>query len=752
MSIFRSLVRSGGLGRWPLFLMSLVIFSGLVSHLSPVGVTAAPVQVAVAAPFELVVWPDKLWQAGGTSTQMVIGLRGINGFTGNVTVNVTGLPPAQGGGINGQITCESNCGPAGVAVGAPPWTVPVVNGQWKMFSPQPLPPSDTTTRYNDQTYTLTVTATAAGYDPVVKTATLYSEHQWEQPPQNQPETTYHRDGVPACAPINDGASQWVRPTNKQTVTAGGSVSFTCSWRAPADGGPFANEWVDGTALTFVSTHQDANPSYEPTITGSFSQASATFDKPQPPQFQGSTLVYDTSKDVVVTFAVQTTSLTPAGVYVFAFGSTNGNGFYRVAPDGVLTVQTASSPSPTSTTTTSSPSPTATETTSSPTPSVSTTTATSSPKPTVSSVASATPAPDVTTPTITPTATPTTQTPPRLVMTPVPHNDNQFDRATIVEPVTSQVVVPAATVGTGLAVITFGSVLGSLTGGTAAGAGGLVTGLSSFLLMVWNSLLELIGLRRRRYPWGTVFDVLTDRPVELAIVRLLAATGKLVETRVTDQSGRVGFLAEPGAYTFQIVKNGYRLATNHEAAGSQYQPLYTGKTFIISQRESAIHLNIPLKPLEPTKRRALGNLLGLLHRPALFVTLPLGVWNYTVFPSPATAAIIGLINFLIVSEWLVLRPRGVGLVTDQHHRPLGGIVLRLIRETDQKVLETQITDSTGHYSFLVRPGRYQLRIASPNWQPPAWLAEEVFVISHKLGGVIDQTVVLHENREDVSDGN
>lgn len=734
---------------WRMSLLILSIgFVFLDKPVSPAVVRATEpgLHLAAAAPFELVVWPDKLWQAGSTSTQMVIGLKGKSGFSGNVTVNVTGLPPAQGGGINGQITCESNCNPAGVSVGAPPWTVPVVAGQWKMFSAQPLPPSDTTTRYNDQTYTLTVTATAAGYDPVVKTAILYAEHQWVQPPQNQPETTYHLDGVPACAPINDGASQWLRPTNKQRVTAGGTVTFTCSWRAPADGGPYANEWIDGTALTFVSTHQSDNPAYEPTITGSFSRASAPFDKPQPPQFQGETLVHDTSKDVVVSYTIQTTSQTPGGVYVFAFGSANGNGFYRIGPDGVLTVDAASVPSTTA-------SSTATETTSTPSPT------TSTPSPTTSSPSTPSKPTSSANPTRSPSGSPspteTTLSPTPLVTTETSSAPTtpsgelvslapaQSVRATVFVPLTHEILTPAAAVGAGIALATVAGPLGAV--GTV---GGTATLLSSYLIGLWNTLLEVFGLRRRRYPWGTVFDVATDRPVELAIVRLTTTEGRLLETRVTDRAGRFGFLAKPGTYQLAIQKPGYELAALAQASGSRYQPVWNGKPLHVSARDTAIHVNVPLVAQANPRQWSPARIAGLLHRPVLLVTLMVSLGNYMLLPSTLALIVIIFSALLLAAELLILLPRGYGRVFDHRHRPLPGIVIRLLRADDDKPVATQVTDQSGEYSFLARPGRYHLILVDDEaWQAPDWLEERrIFTVTRPDGDLLAPQIILTATKD------
>ncbi len=68
----------------------------------------------------------------------------------------------------------------------------------------------------------------------------------------------------------------------------------------------------------------------------------------------------------------------------------------------------------------------------------------------------------------------------------------------------------------------------------------------YLNHIISWLLSLFGLKRRRKPWGVVYDSITKRPVDLAVVRLIdQKTKKLVETGVTDAQGRFSFLATPG---------------------------------------------------------------------------------------------------------------------------------------------------------------------------------------------------------------
>jgi hypothetical protein len=313
-------------------------------------------------------------------------------------------------------------------------------------------------------------------------------------------------------------------------------------------------------------------------------------------------------------------------------------------------------------------------------------------------------------------------------------------AELTDSVTTDVLLPAAAIGTGVSVATLAAVLplAGLTSGVSVT--GFASGLLTLLLLIWNAFLEWLGLRKRRYPWGTVFDVRTDQPLELAIVRLKTPEGKLLETRVTDRMGRYSFLAEPGRYVFEVTKAGYTSVIS--APGSRWQPVWDGQPFAIAERSHAIEINLALRQTDRRSHLTVGRFLQSLHRPALLVTLPLGLWNYAVTPSWGTAAVVLITGLLILGEWLLLAPRGYGIVTDARQHPLQGVVLRLLRAEDSKVLATAVTDVHGRYTFLARPGHYLLTLATPHLTPPDWMVnKEVIQVARGAGQIIDRRVLV-----------
>ena len=62
-------------------------------------------------------------------------------------------------------------------------------------------------------------------------------------------------------------------------------------------------------------------------------------------------------------------------------------------------------------------------------------------------------------------------------------------------------------------------------------------------------------RRRRKKWGVIYNALTKLPVDLAIVRLMDQSGKVIRSVVTDKEGRY-FIVGEGVYRVAVMKNGF----------------------------------------------------------------------------------------------------------------------------------------------------------------------------------------------------
>jgi hypothetical protein len=173
-----------------------------------------------------------------------------------------------------------------------------------------------------------------------------------------------------------------------------------------------------------------------------------------------------------------------------------------------------------------------------------------------------PEPTPVTPEPTPTPTPTPEP------TPVPTTGtNTFENLVggiqdIIDPAiriaSTTVNSPTGSIVTKV-ISTFGLVVGAITYAAALLFANPLVWVETWTLpaRVFGLIAEGLGLRKKRRPWGTVYDSVTKRPLDPAYVTLIdTETGKSVASAITDLDGRYGFLVAPGKYRITTQKTNY----------------------------------------------------------------------------------------------------------------------------------------------------------------------------------------------------
>lgn len=234
------------------------------------------------------------------------------------------------------------------------------------------------------------------------------------------------------------------------------------------------------------------------------------------------------------------------------------------------------------------------------------------------------------------------------------------------------------------------------------------------LMSFISQPTALFARRRRRQWGVVYNAFTKMPIDLAIVRLVdAQTNRVIRSMVTDKLGRYFFIAQPGKYRITVMRQGFVYPTaflRELKEDAQYTDVYHGEDIEVVA-ETTITANIPVDPLvaekPPAKIRlekglrsfqktlALGS-IGVLIVAAIITPTPL------VLGMAAGNAVLYL-AFRRVGA--VKSPKSWGVVYDDAGKPLGSVIARIFDTRFNKLLETQVTDAKGRYSFLVGKNVY-----------------------------------------------
>ena len=227
---------------------------------------------------------------------------------------------------------------------------------------------------------------------------------------------------------------------------------------------------------------------------------------------------------------------------------------------------------------------------------------------------------------------------------------------------------------------------------------------------------LLFKRRKRHGWGVVYNSLTKLPLDLVIVRLVNVnSGKVVQTRVTDSHGRYVFFPAIGSYRLETGANRFKFPSAFLGAikdDGAFLDLYHGEPIEVKEVGAVITANIPLDPsgAELSVRRLIWRLvLRRLQHAFSILSLILALVFVIWVPSTLTA---GLLVAQVVFYGLFLRlavprkPKGWGIIYDEKTRlPLARAVARIFDKQYNKLLETQVTDKTGRYSFLVGRNKY-----------------------------------------------
>jgi len=314
---------------------------------------------------------------------------------------------------------------------------------------------------------------------------------------------------------------------------------------------------------------------------------------------------------------------------------------------------------------------------------------------------------------------------------------------------------------------------------ATGSAGV--GVLTYLQFLFTQPLMLLT-RRRRQNWGIIYDAITKKPIDLAIIRLFeVGTNRLVTTRVTDKQGRYQLIVKPGRYTVKISKKDYRFPSEiiPQLYGSQlsenivddvYQNLYNGGIIEVKVDDHGIiNRAIPIDPEKKmeTNQQIFKRLLWVRVQSWLTLAGPIiAIISYAINPKAWVGAlvIIQIIIYFIFKRLAKMhKPLTWGNVKDLlTGQILKKTVVRVFDTRFNKLLDTQVTDNNGKYGFLVGRGEYYLtgeRDGYENYKstpynlsqvPSGYLAEEIKMKKTGEGSSVN-TVEMQIPRRDESLG-
>lgn len=259
---------------------------------------------------------------------------------------------------------------------------------------------------------------------------------------------------------------------------------------------------------------------------------------------------------------------------------------------------------------------------------------------------------------------------------------------------------------------------------AVGANAAAIGFGQLVLLVAQPFL--LARRRRGMTWGVTYDALSKLPVDLAVIRLFDATsGRLLRTAVTDRAGRYVFLVGAGRYRITATKPGYvfpsAILTGVHDDG-RFHDIYLGEALPMGEN-GIVAKNMPGDPTvhEMDDATAIAKLGGKKHGVRMGIASfgpALGFFALVIKPTPFTALLFGaqLLAYLFFKRLIVGKTvkRWGAIHNEKTGQPVEKAIVRIFALPYKKLLETQVTDKLGRYSFLVGGGKYFLTVSKEGY--------------------------------------
>lgn len=234
-----------------------------------------------------------------------------------------------------------------------------------------------------------------------------------------------------------------------------------------------------------------------------------------------------------------------------------------------------------------------------------------------------------------------------------------------------------------------------------GAVGLTS--SNFFTRIYGIFTSFF--KKKRKPWGFVYDANTRSPIAFVVVDILNKEGLHITSTVSDLEGRFYLFLDRGVYSLSLKHGEYRFIPKE---GKVTENLYNGGTFDVVGTES-VGFDVPMYPKEYTggvllayakirnttrkffnKYRWIISVLGLI----------LSVVSVIFSPSIWTFIMLCLYLFSIVWNFLATKdPKKWGRVLDNNsNQPIPYAKVEIFNDKNE-VLDSQLSDEKGRFGFF-----------------------------------------------------
>ena len=234
---------------------------------------------------------------------------------------------------------------------------------------------------------------------------------------------------------------------------------------------------------------------------------------------------------------------------------------------------------------------------------------------------------------------------------------------------------------------------------------------------------LLKRKKRKKPWGVLYDSFTKNPLTGGLVRLLGEAGNFIDMEITGESGAFSFVPTPGKYKLEALKAGYLFPSQEIVVerDGEYDRIYRGGVIEVIEDQPVIGTNIPIDPRDIPEGAHIQRLFRK-HGPVsnlliLIGGLVLAGIAYLADPAIYNQLIAGfyVVTLSLVTADTVKIERTWGVVKDDAGNPVEAVALSLIEIDSGRLVNRRVTNTVGHYQFVAPRGRYKILIASFDWE-------------------------------------
>jgi hypothetical protein len=242
-------------------------------------------------------------------------------------------------------------------------------------------------------------------------------------------------------------------------------------------------------------------------------------------------------------------------------------------------------------------------------------------------------------------------------------------------------------------------------------------LSTIPEIFWGIIAKGKSKRKR---WGQVYEATSGMPIPNTRLELISTLdNRVVETTISNQEGRFGFVTPKGRYIIKTTKFGFESVNHQESLSRDTLALRDnylgGEISIEGEGDKIIKVNIPLISSKESPRfvtiakgfNLIQNFLIIVNWPLLLFGTLISVIALYLTPSILNLLILVLYIPLWAYEfYLMFEPRSFGNVErEDNHIPIDLALVRVLDQESKRLIRSVVSNQRGRYSLLLPKGNY-----------------------------------------------